>query len=136
MNAKAGHSTPMLHVAEIEQSIRFYEALGFVTVDTDRGKPLGWARLHCDGGAVMFLRAEKPLDPGANGTMLCMYTPDLIGLREQLLTSGIKAPPIAHPEYMPSGEITLTDPDGNIIVVSHWGKTEQETWEKRIGAKA
>ena len=46
MSAKVGYSTPMLHVAEIERSIRFYELLGFVTVDTDRCEPLGWARLH------------------------------------------------------------------------------------------
>ena len=59
MNAKAGYSTPLLHVAEIEKSISFYELLGFTTIDTDRCNPLGWARLHCeDGSAVMFLRAE------------------------------------------------------------------------------
>lgn len=45
MSAKVGYSTPLLHVAEIERSIRFYELLGFATVDTDRAKPLGWARL-------------------------------------------------------------------------------------------
>jgi hypothetical protein len=55
MSVKAGYSTAMLHGAEIERSIRFYELLGFVTVDTDRSKPFGWARLHRDGGAVMFL---------------------------------------------------------------------------------
>jgi len=49
MSVKAGYSTPMLHVAEIEESIRFYELLGFATVDTDRCKPLGWARMHCEG---------------------------------------------------------------------------------------
>ena len=135
MSVKAGYSTPMLHVAEIERSIRFYELLGFATVDTDRGKPLGWARLHCEGGAVMFLRAEEPLDASAHAVMLCMYTPDLAGLREQLLASGVKVPPIRYPEYMPSGEFQVSDPDGNFIVVSHWGKSQQEAWEKRIGTK-
>ncbi len=60
---KAGHSTPLLRVAEIERSIGFYELLGFVTVDTDRAEPLGWARLHCEGGAIMLLRASEPVDP-------------------------------------------------------------------------
>ncbi len=49
MSAKAGYSTPMPHVTEIEKSIRFYELLGFANIDTDHGKPLGWARLHCAG---------------------------------------------------------------------------------------
>ena len=135
MSAKVGYSTPLLHVAEIEKSIRFYELLGFTTIDTDRCTPLGWARMHCEGGAVMFLRAEEPLVASAQAVLLCMYTPDLTGLREQLLASGVKVPPIRYPEYMRSGEINIADPDGYAIVVSHWGKSEQEAWEKRIGGK-
>ena len=136
MSVKVGYSTPMLHVAEIERSIRFYELLGFVTVDTDRCTPLGWARMHCEGGAIMFLRAEEPLDPVRLTTMLYMYTPDLAALREQLLAAGIKVPAINYPAYMPSGEIFVPDPDGYSVIVAHWGKTEQEAWEKRIGAKS
>jgi catechol 2,3-dioxygenase-like lactoylglutathione lyase family enzyme len=135
MTVRVGYSTPMLHVAEIERSIRFYELLGFVTVDTDRCTPLGWARMHCEGGAIMFLRAEEPLDPIRVTTMLCMYAPDLVALREQLLVAGIKVPPINYPAYMPSGEIFMPDPDGYSVIVAHWGKTEQEAWEKRIGVK-
>ena len=135
MSVKAAYSTPLLHVAEIERSIRFYELLGFATVDTDRCEPLGWARLHCEGGALMFLRAEEPVHASAQAVLLYMYTPDLVGLREHLLASGVKVPPIRHPEYMPSGEINITDPDGYVILVGHWGKSEQEAWEKRISAK-
>jgi hypothetical protein len=124
----------MFHVAGIERSIRFYELLGFVTVDTDHCTPLGWARLHCEGGAVMFLRgeAEHPVDASAQGVMLYMYTPDLPGLREQLLAGGVKVPPIKYPGYMPSGEIQFADPDGYAILVSQWGAAEQQAWEKRI----
>lgn len=99
-------------MAEIKKSIRFYELLGFTTIDTDRCQPLGWARVHCEGGAVMFLRAEDPVDPSAQAVMLCMYTSDLAGLREHLLTNGIAVPPIRYPEYMPSGEFSVADPDG------------------------
>jgi hypothetical protein len=133
MSVKVGYSTPMLHVAEIERSIRFYELLGFVIVDTDRCMPLGWARMHCEGGAIMFLRAEEPLDPVRVTTMLYMYTPDLAALREQLLAAGIKVPAINYPGYMPSGEIFMSDPDGYSVLVAHWGNKEQEAWEKRIG---
>ncbi|MCI0349573.1 MAG: VOC family protein [Acidobacteriales bacterium] len=136
MNAKAGYSTPLLHVADIEKSIEFYERLGFTIIDTDRTRPLGWARLHCEGGAVMFLRAEEPVDASVQSVLLYMYTPDLVALRERLLASGVKVPAINRPEYMPSGEICIADPDGYTILVGHWGKSEQEAWEKRIGTKA
>ncbi len=136
MAPKAGYSTPMLHVAEIEKSIRFYQLLGFETIDTDRLNPLGWARMHCEGGAVMFVRAEEPVNPAAQSILLYMYTPDLAGLCEHLRTNGVNVPDIERPPYMPSGEICIKDPDGYAIFVGHWGKAEQEAWEKRIGRKA
>jgi hypothetical protein len=132
MTVKATYSTPLMHVADIETSIRFYQLLGFVVVDTDRCTPLGWARLHVDGGGIMFVRAERPIDPAAQGVMLCMYTPDLVSFRQQLIASGLKMPAIVYPGYMPSGELDFPDPDGFHIAVMHWGKTEQEAWEKRI----
>jgi hypothetical protein len=36
---------------------------------------------------------------------------------------------------MPGGEMRLSDPDGYAILLFHWGKTEQEAWEKRIDGK-
>jgi hypothetical protein len=135
--AKAGYFTPMLHVADIETSIRFYELLGFETVDTDRCEPLGWARLHCEGGAVMFLRAEEAVNTSALPILFYLYTPDLPGLRELLLATGIDVPEIRFPGYMPSGEINFADPDGYAISVGHWGQTEHAAWLEglRLGSK-
>lgn len=135
MSVKAGNSTPLLHVAEIEKSLKFYELLGFETIDTDRCDPLGWARIHCQGGAIMFLRAEEPITEPPRGIMFYLYTPDLPALREQLLGAGLSVPPISYPQYMPSGEVMFFDPDRYPIIIAHWGKAEQEAWEKRIGRK-
>lgn len=132
MPPKAGYSTPLYHVAEIERSIRFYELLGFKLMDTDRCTPIGWARMHCEGGAIMFLRAEHPFDASGQFIYLAMYTPDLAGLREHLLANGVKVPAIKYPEYMPSGMVEMTDPDGYRLGIHHWGKVEQDGWEKRV----
>jgi hypothetical protein len=83
----------------------------------------------------MFLRAEEPLDSSAMAVLLYMYTPDLAGLREHLLANGVQVPPIRYPDYMPSGEIGLRDPDGYAVLVGHWGEAEHEAWLRRIGAK-
>ena len=84
----------------------------------------------------MFLRAEEPVDESKQAVILCMYTPDLAGQREELLANGINVPLIPYPEYVPSGEFQIADPDGYAVTVVHWGKPEQEAWEKRIGRKA
>ena len=41
MSVKAGHSTPLLHVADVARSLRFHSLLGFETIDTEgpRGLP-------------------------------------------------------------------------------------------------
>lgn len=136
MDPKVNYATPMFHVREIEASIAFYELLGFTTIDTDDGRPLDWARLHCEGGAVMFLRAEHPLEAPLEGVMFTMYTPDLAAFRERMLASGVTASEIKYPAYMPSGELYLHDPDGLTVQVIHWGKQEQEKWERHLEERA
>ena len=123
----------MLHVADVARSIRFYELLGFELIDTE-GDPgqLGWARMHCEGGAIMFLLAEEPLNPSAQSIMLAMYAPDLLGLREHLLANRVTVPPITSPGYMPSGQFTLADPDGYLVGINQWGDAEHEAWLKQI----
>jgi hypothetical protein len=135
VNVKAGWLTPLLHAADIEASIRFYELPGFTTIDTDRATPIGWARLNCEGGALMFLRAEEAFKVSTLPVLFYMYTPDLPALRERLLASGIEVPPIRYPGHMRSGEIGLKDPDGYRIEIGHWGDAEDEAWRKRIGSK-
>jgi catechol 2,3-dioxygenase-like lactoylglutathione lyase family enzyme len=136
MTAKAGYSTPILHAADISRSMQFYRLLGFETVDTDgEDGNLGWARMHCEGGALMFLAAEEPAGPAHPSVMLYLYTPDLPALREHLLANGVEVPPIGKPPYMPSGEICLRDPDGNTVLVGHWGEKEHQEWLERISEK-
>ncbi len=64
-----------------------------------------------------------------------MYTPDLPALREHLIANGLDVSPIRRPEYMRSGEVQLRDPDGNIVLVGHWGRAEHEAWEKHLAER-
>ena len=126
----------MLHVQDVARSIRFYQLLGFELVDTQGdGACLGWARMHCEGGALMFLLAEQPVDAARQSILLAMYTPDLVGLREHLLGNGLKVPPVTYPDYMPSGQVTIGDPDGYLVGINQWGDTEHEAWLKAIEEK-
>jgi catechol 2,3-dioxygenase-like lactoylglutathione lyase family enzyme len=131
MPIRAGWYTPMLHVKDMAASLRFYGLLGFEVVDQmgEAGR-IGWARMHCEGGAVMFLLAEEDAPPVAHTVLFVMYTPDLPALREQLLRQGIDAPEIAHPEHSPSGSLDLRDPDGYSLSIVHWSDREHEAWER------
>ncbi|MGH9535392.1 MAG: VOC family protein [Terriglobales bacterium] len=125
----------MLRVQSVEASIAFYALLGFELVDK-MGAPecLGWARMHCKGGALMFLRAEEPADEGAHA-LSCMYTPDLPALRAHLAASGIAVPEIRYPDYLPAGEVQIQDPDGNQLALAQWGPGDDERWERERGER-
>ncbi len=133
MAPSAGWFTPMLHAMDLARSIRFYETLGFELIDTDRGEPLGWARLHCQGGAVMLLRAECAPEVEKQGVLFYMYSPDLPSYRQQLIEAGLSPSAIEYPDHGPSGEIYLRDPDGYFIGIAHWSDKEHSEWLKRIG---
>ena len=137
MAVKAGWCTPLLHVADVRRSIQFYEMLGFELIDDDGCDPPGWARVHCEGGALMFLGAE---DHGENRApqkfhdriIFTMYTPDLPAMRAQLIAAGVQVSEIKRPPYMPSGEAYFNDPDGYLIQLCHWSKAEDDDWKRHL----
>ena len=136
MTTKAGYSTPLLHVADVERSLRFYERLGFEVVDVERAEgTVGWARIHCEGGAIMFLRSEEPRATAHDRFLLYLYTPDLPALCAQLAAAGVDVGAISHPEYMPSGEACIRDPDGYTILIGHWSDREHQAWLESLERK-
>jgi catechol 2,3-dioxygenase-like lactoylglutathione lyase family enzyme len=133
----AGYCTALLHVTDVERSIRFYQRIGFHLVDSegDAGG-LGWARMHTeDGSAIMFLCADEDVDARAQGIMLVLYTPDLPALREQLLEAGENPPAIEYPPWMPSGSLMLRDPDGYGVNIHHWSDKEHTAWLAQLEQK-
>jgi catechol 2,3-dioxygenase-like lactoylglutathione lyase family enzyme len=135
MTTKAGYSTPMLHVADVERSLRFYERLGFEVVDVERGHGMtGWARMHCEGGAIMFLRSEEPRAAAHDRFLLYLYTPDLPSLCAQLGAAGVEVT-IGYPEHMQSGEARLQDPDGYTVLIGHWSDREHQAWLESLERK-
>ncbi len=139
MTVKAGWSTPMLHVAEVERSIRFYRRIGFDLVDVEGDDGcLGWARMSTpDGSAIMLLRAEEEhaVKPELQGIMLALYTSQLLALREQLVAAGEKPTEIERPPWMPSGHIMVRDPDGYAVGINQWGDAEHDAWLAQLEKK-
>lgn len=140
MTARAGWSTPMLHVADVERSIRFYRLLGFELVDVEgeAGGPAGWARLStADGSAIMLLLGEEGqvVKPEQRGVMLVLYTAQLLALREQLVAAGERPTEIQRPDWMPSGHLMIRDPDGYMIGINQWGDAEHRAWLEGLERK-
>jgi hypothetical protein len=44
-------------------------------------------------------------------------------------------PAITYPGYMPSGSLSLRDPDGYIIDIHHWSDAEHAAWLRNVEQK-
>lgn len=134
-----------LHVADVEQSVAFYSALGFRQDGCyrDADGRVCWASVKNEtpgrGSAeVFFARADGPVRPEEQAVLLYMYARDVQALRGHLLRSGLhdggrycgQAGPnggrrvafeVQYPHYMPAGELRVADPDGYCLLVGQDG---------------
>lgn len=129
---------PYIHVADVQRSIEFYARLGMECESRfgPEGKPY-WARMKSPGGMLMLGLADGAVDPRVQATLLYLYTPDLVALREYLVENGLRdggsysgdnvADPfpasgvvfeIRHPDYLPMGEMRVHDPDGYVLMIA------------------
>ena len=66
--------------------------------------------------------ADEPVDPRQQGVRFHCWSSDVAQLRDELLRAGIEVSAIEHPFYMPAGEISVTDPDGYLLVIGQLGE--------------
>jgi hypothetical protein len=106
----------------MEHSIRFQQLPGFTAVDTDRCDPLGWARMHGEGEALIFLLIRPPRDSCSTRTSRT-WPQRVNGCRPTMSQSPRGAIP----------KITLKAPDGATIFVAPSGASPGSRREECIG---
>jgi catechol 2,3-dioxygenase-like lactoylglutathione lyase family enzyme len=116
----------MIQVADVERSVAFYRWLGFdVGHRVPPTGPMGWAWLYSPdasdwkrGPNVMLSRAECPIAADAQQVLFYLYAQDLSLVRSTLLAHGVAVSEITYPEYLPSGECQVKDPDGYTLMIA------------------
>jgi len=106
----------LLHVADVQRSISFYQKLGFELgnepLKNDRGvESFAWMH-HGSAAQIMLALTGRPLNPGAQDVMFYLYVTDMSAFREQVVSSGLAVGEIKYPFWSPNGEFRVDDPDG------------------------
>lgn len=99
----------VIRVSDLEASTRYFtETLGFTLVSEESGPNFKYLR-GAEGGIDfgLILAAE---DAPAGHLELYFKTPDLEGMRDDLLGKGVAASPIMHPPF--ASIFTVQSPDG------------------------
>ena len=110
---------PFTHVADVDRSVAFYERLGFEMrhehVPEDHRV---WAFLERGDARLMVAEADEAVDPGAQAVLFYLYTRDLDGLRERLVSDGVPAGEITTGNLGPDRQMAVVDPDGYVLMVA------------------
>jgi len=106
----------LLHVADVERSVKFYQKLGFELgnepLKNDQGTQFfAWLH-HGQAAQIMVTSARRPLNTGAQDMMFYLYVDDLKAYREAVGTRGVAVGEITYPFWSPNGEFRIDDPDG------------------------
>jgi hypothetical protein len=113
----------MAHVANVQRSVGFYKLLGMEVRGSLKASTgdLRWAHIACGSAHLMLARASGPITASDQAVLFYLYSPNLIALRDHLITAGVTVSPITYPEYMPKGEVRLEDPDGYVLLIGQAG---------------
>ncbi len=114
--------TPMVHVADLERSISFYERLGFRVENTftppDAPGPT-WAWLELGSARLMLAKASEPVIPEQQAVLFYLYYDDVVATHAELRAAGVAVGELSYPFYCPRGEFPVTDPDGYCLMLTH-----------------
>jgi len=112
----------MISVADVERSSAFYHHLGFEIGNTfaceGETKP-SWAWLQSGDAQLMLAAASEPL-ARKHTVLFYFYADDVETARASLVDAGLNPGEITKPFYAPQGEFELIDPDGYVVMVSHF----------------
>ena len=111
---------PFVQVADVAASATFYGLLGFAVDGRHhlRSGVLDWAGLAAGDARLMLARAAEPVVPEEQAVLFYLYSADLAGLRDRLVTAGVQVGEILDGSPGPSAEMRVTDPDGYALMIA------------------
>jgi catechol 2,3-dioxygenase-like lactoylglutathione lyase family enzyme len=122
-DAKVTGLTLLAPAANVQRSVNFYELLGMKLrgqLKTSSGD-LPRAQVASEQAEWMFARTTEPVVPRQPAGLFYLYPPNLVALRESLISAGVRVSPITYPDSMPKGEVRVEDPDGYTVLIGQAG---------------
>ena len=106
----------LLHVADVQRSVEFYQKLGFELgkgpLKNDQGvATFAWMH-HGQAAQIMVTLTGRPLNPGAQDVMFYLYVDDIKAYREAVIARGVEVGEVKYPFWSTGGEFRVDDPDG------------------------
>jgi catechol 2,3-dioxygenase-like lactoylglutathione lyase family enzyme len=105
------------YVRDMDLSRTFYGRLGFREQLSGRGPESGWMVLAQNGHTVLLATSQPPLAIPRLPLLFYFYLDDLDAMVASLRAAGQPADHLGYPPHALGGEVKLTDPDGNTVLI-------------------
>ena len=105
------------YVRDIDTSRAFYELLGFDEQRSGRADTSAWLSLQQGGHFVLLASTRPPLAAPRLPLLFYFFFDDVDAVAGRLEAAGVKVAHMGHPPHALGGEIKLTDPDGNTVLL-------------------
>ena len=105
------------YVRDIDASRTFYQLLGFQEHRAGRAASSAWSYLHQDEHFILLASTQPRLDVPQLPLLFYFFFDDLDAVVAALERAGRPAVRVGHPPHALGGEVKITDPDGNTVLL-------------------
>jgi len=105
------------YVRDIDTSRAFYELLGFREQRSGKADTSAWLALYQGAQTVLLTSTRPPLAVPRLPLLFYFYFDDLDAVAGRLEAAGVAVSHMGHPPHALGGEVKLTDPDGNTVLL-------------------
>jgi predicted enzyme related to lactoylglutathione lyase len=105
------------YVRDIGRSRGFYGLLGFAEQSSGQAETSAWSALHHSEHSVLLASTHPPLEIPPLPLLFYFYFDDLDAVLGVLGKAGVEVAHMGHPPHALGGEVKLTDPDGNTVLL-------------------
>lgn len=105
------------YVRDISTSRAFYELLGFREQQSGKADTSAWSSLQQNGHSVLLASTRPPLAVPRLPLLFYFFFDDVDAVAGRLEAAGAEVARLGHPPHALGGEMKLTDPDGNTVLL-------------------
>jgi catechol 2,3-dioxygenase-like lactoylglutathione lyase family enzyme len=105
------------YVRDIDTSRAFYELLGFRELEAGKAATSAWSALRQGRHAVLLTSTRPPLKVPRLPLLFYFFFEDLAVVLSALDAAGVETVRLGYPPHAPGGEVKVTDPDGNTVLL-------------------
>jgi catechol 2,3-dioxygenase-like lactoylglutathione lyase family enzyme len=105
------------YVRDLDASRAFYELLGFREHSAGRGATSAWLALQHNELSVLLTSTRPPLNVPQLPLLFYFFYEDVEAVVGVLGAAGVPVTRTGHPPHALGGEVKVTDPDGNTVLL-------------------